>query len=87
MTTHQLNTIHDDLGDVIRQITSGHPILLSCDGTSLGALVSVEDLRLLEHYLDELEDRVDVDEAKKALEEVKRDGAVPYSIVRQELGL
>ncbi len=87
MTTHQLNSIHDDPGGVIRQITSGDPILLSCDGTSLGALVSVEDLRLLEHYIDELEDRIDLEEATKSLEEVERDGPVPCAVVRKELGL
>ena len=87
MTTHILNTIHDDLGNLIEQIEPGHPILLQCGDTALGALVSVDDLRLLEHYLIELEDRLDLEEARKALEETVRKGVQPYRIVRQELGL
>lgn len=87
MTTHVLNSIHDDLGNLIERIEPGHPILLQCGDTALGALVSIDDLRLLEHYLVELEDRLDLEEARKALEEVGREGALPYRTVRQELGL
>lgn len=87
MTTHMLNSIHDDLGNLIERIAPGQPILLQCGETALGALVSVDDLRLLEEYLVELEDRLDVEEARKALEEVEIEGVVPYRTVRQELGL
>lgn len=83
MTTHELSTIHDDLGDVIRQIAPGSPVLLNCGGAAIGALVSMEDLRLLEHYLEELEERIDLAEAVESLDEAERDGTVPYAIVRQ----
>lgn len=87
MTTHLLHSIHDDLGNLIERIEPGHPILLQCGDIALGALVSVDDLRLLESYLMELEDKQDLEEARKALGEVEGEGAVPYRIVRQELGL
>lgn len=87
MTTHLLDSIHDDLGNLIERIVPGHPILLQCGDTALGALVSVDDLRLLERYIVELEDRLDLEEARKALEEAEREGALPYRTVRQELGL
>lgn len=47
--------------------------------------MSVEDLRLLEHYLEELEERIDLTEAVKSLEEAEREGTVPYAVVRQEV--
>jgi hypothetical protein len=87
MTEHLLNTIHDDLGSALKRIASGHPILLKCGDTDLGALVSVEDLRLLEHYIEELECGVDLVEARKSLEEADREGTQPYETVRRDLGL
>lgn len=87
MTEHLLDTIHDDLANVFNKIASGEPIVLKCGDKDLGALVSIEDLRLLEHYIEELECRVDLEQARESLEEADRDGARPYEIVRRELGL
>ena len=86
--THQvLESVHDDLADAIEHVHDGEPVLLECDGKPLAALVSIRDLKLLEKYIEELEDRIDLQAADEALREVERDGTVPWETVRQELGL
>jgi len=55
-------------------------VVLERRGKPLAALVPVEDLELLE----ELEDRLDLEAAKKAL---KAPGRVPWEKLKKELGL
>ncbi len=54
-------------------------------GKALAALIPIEDLRILE----EMEDRKDVEDAKKILAEAKakKEKPVPYEKVRKELDL
>ena len=54
-------------------------------GKSVAAIVPIEDLATLE----ELEDRRDLAQAKKALAEAKKKGEkpIPWTKVRRELGL
>jgi hypothetical protein len=49
----------------------------------VAAVVSIEDLRLLEA----LEDRMDLDDARAALAEAKKKGSKPLRTVMKELGL
>ena len=60
-------------------------IVLERRGKDVAALVSVEDLKLLERLLDELEDRLDVEEVRRR-EAEEGDQAIPYEQVRRELG-
>jgi prevent-host-death family protein len=55
-------------------------IVLTRRGKDLVAVVPIEDLKLLE----EIEDRIDLDSARKAL---KESGSVPWEKVKAELGL
>lgn len=59
----------------------GERVLIEQDGSPIAALVSVEDLALLE----ELEDAADVEAARAALAEPGEN--IPYEQVRRELGL
>ena len=49
----------------------------------MAAIVPVEDLRLLE----ELEARVDLDEARAALREADKKGTIPWEKIKKDLGL
>lgn len=60
-------------------------IVLERHGEEVAALVSVEDLHLFERLLEEYEDRVDAEEAEKALAESNE--RIPYDDARRELGL
>ncbi len=54
------------------------------DGREIAAVIPLEDLELLE----ELEDRLDVLEAREAIAEAEREGgAIPWQEFKKQLGL
>lgn len=53
----------------------------------VAALISIEDLHLLERLIEEEEDRIDTEESKKILAEVKEQGTIPWETIKAELGL
>lgn len=59
---------------------NGEPIVLSRRGKDLAAIVPIEDLRLIE----ELEDRMLSEKARKAL---KEKGRIPWGRIKKDLGL
>jgi len=61
----------------------GERVVLSRNTKDLIALISIEDLRRLEA----LEDKIDVDIAKKAKRAIKRSGTVSWEEAKKELGL
>jgi len=52
-------------------------------GKEIAAVVPIDDLRLLE----ELEDRIDLADARAALAETRKKGAKPLEAILKELGL
>jgi antitoxin (DNA-binding transcriptional repressor) of toxin-antitoxin stability system len=61
-------------------IYQGERIILERHGKDVVALVPVTDLELLE----ELEDRIDLEEARKRL---KERGRIPWDKIKERLGL
>ncbi|MEK6815628.1 MAG: type II toxin-antitoxin system Phd/YefM family antitoxin [Nitrospirota bacterium] len=57
--------------------------VLTRRGRSLAAVVPIEDLELLR----EIEDRVDLDDARAALREAKKKGTVSWTKLKKDLGL
>jgi hypothetical protein len=49
----------------------------------VAAVVPIEDVKLLE----ELEDRIDLEEARAALLETKSKGTIPWEKIKADLGL
>ena len=76
----------EDLAAMIHQVAAtGERIVVdSDDGKEQAALIPLEDLRLLERLIAEEEDRIDLEEARKANTEP---GAKPWEQVKKELGL
>ena len=58
-------------------------IILHRRGKNLVAVIPISDLELLE----KLEDRLDIDDARKSLEEVEKEGTVSWDQLKTELGL
>lgn len=58
-------------------------VTITRHGKALVALVSVEDMRLLEA----IEDRVDLEQAQAALKEAEADGTTPWEEIKERLGL
>jgi prevent-host-death family protein len=67
---------------VNRVIYRGERILIRRHGRPVAALVPVEDLALIR----ELEDRIDLEDARKVLAEAKGK-LIPWETVKRELGL
>jgi prevent-host-death family protein len=58
-------------------------VVLTRDGRGIVAVVPIEDLELLQ----DLEDRLDVEEAMAALAEAKEKGTIPLEALKADLGL
>jgi len=73
----------DGFAEVLEEAQKGHRYLVRSHKRNIAAIVSVEDLAILEA----IENRHDIKAARAALEEIERDGTVPWDQVKSELGL
>jgi len=81
MTRLSTTRAREALSDVINRVVyQGERIVLERHGKDVVAMVPVEDLKLLE----ELEDRMDLEEARKRL---KEPGRIPWKEIKERLGL
>jgi PHD/YefM family antitoxin component YafN of YafNO toxin-antitoxin module len=85
-TQLNLTESHKDITSALTQLESGKPVILHQDGKEVAALISIEDLHLLERLIEEEEDRIDLAESKKILAEVKEQGTVSWEDVKAEAG-
>ena len=58
-------------------------VTITRHGKALVALVPIEDLQ----FLEAIEDRIDLAEARAALVEVEADGTTPWKEIKERLGL
>lgn len=81
MTRLAASSLRQKLADALNRVAyRGERIVLERRGKNVAALVSLEDLALLEA----LEDRMDLEAAREALQEP---GSVPWAAVKARLGL
>ena len=74
----------EGFADTINRVAFGKErVVLRRRGKDVAAMVSMDDLRLLE----DLEDRVDLVDARAALAETKKKGAKSLDAIIKELGL
>ncbi len=74
----------NEFSDIINRASFGKErVVLTRRGKELAAVVPIEDLELLER----LEDRIDLEDARAALKDVKKKGTVPWDKLKEELGL
>lgn len=79
--TIAIKDFRDDMADPInRAAYGGERVVITRRGEGIVALVSMEDLALLE----KLEDEIDIKEARKALRER---GGIPLEQIKAELGI
>ena len=70
--------------DILNRAAYGKErVVLTRRGKPLVAVVPIEDVEALEA----IEDRIDIEEARKVLAEIGKDGTVPFEQVKEELGL
>ncbi len=75
--------LRQEMSDTLNRVAyGGERFLVERRGKSVVAVVSVEDLQLLET----IEDRIDLDEARRILADT-RHKPVPWTKVKKQLGL
>ena len=83
MTRMGVSDAREHLGDVVdRARYTQERVVLTKRGREVGAIISIDDLKLLEM----LEDQLDIKEARLALE-TSQGERVSYNEVRKKLGL
>jgi prevent-host-death family protein len=74
----------EQLSTVINRAAFGKErVVLTRRGKEIVAVVPIEDLR----FLEELENRIDLDDARTALAEVKKKGTISWERIKADLGL
>ena len=82
--TIDTSVARDGLSDTLNRVSYGKErIVIKRHGKELAALVPMEDLR----FLEELEDRLDLEEAHAALAEAEEKGTIPWEKVKEDLGI
>lgn len=83
-TRKAFSQARNELTDIVNHVAFGHDrYILTRNGSDVAAIVSIEDLKMIE----DLEDKCDVDAARRADEDFKKHGAVKWKDAKRELGL
>ncbi len=76
------------LTTVINKVAYGkQPVIFESRGKDLAALISMDRFHLYERLLEQLEDRVDLEEAEAALKDPANRERIPWDTLKDELGL
>ena len=78
--------VREDFSDTLNRVAFGRErVVLHRRGKEVAAVVPIEDLKLLEA----IEDRIDLEDAREALADMKKKGQkpIPWEKVKADLGL
>ncbi len=77
----------EEFAEIINYVAyGGERIVIRRREKELAAVIPMEDLRLLERLIEQEEDRLDAEEARKVLAD-PNDETVPWEEARKEIGL
>lgn len=84
MSTFSFSEARNHLAEIANEVAyAGKRAIITRKGKKLIAIVSMEDLEALEA----IEDRIDLDDARKALADVKEKGTSSWKSIKRKLGL
>jgi prevent-host-death family protein len=84
MTSISTVEARERFSDVVNRAAYGRErIVLTRRGKALAAVVPIEDLE----WIEELEDRLDIEAAKAALADAREHGTIPWEELKRKLGL
>jgi prevent-host-death family protein len=87
MTRLNVSKAREEFPEVVNRAAYGKErTIVSRRGKDLAAVIPIEDLRLLERLIQEEMDRIDLEDAKAALEEAEEKGTIPLRDLVLELG-
>ncbi|MHB0911827.1 MAG: type II toxin-antitoxin system Phd/YefM family antitoxin [Armatimonadota bacterium] len=88
MRTISAQEARAEFADVVGRAEYAHDwTVITKRGKKVAAVISMEDLAVLEECLRRAEDEIDREAAKAALAEAKTEGVVPWETLKSELGL
>ena len=73
--------VRDNFSDTLKRVRHGERVILRNHKRDVGAIVSVDDAE----FLEALEDRIDIEAAKKILADVDASGGVPWETLKAEI--
>lgn len=83
-TRKAFSEARSELTEIVNHVAFGHDrYILTRNGKELAAIVSIEDLKILE----EMEDRLDLETAQRIDKEIKKHGTIKWKDAKEELGL
>ena len=83
-TRKAFSEARSELTEIVNRVAFGHDrYILTRNGKELAAIVSIEDLKILE----EIEDRLDVETARRIDKDIKKHGTFKWKDAKQELDL
>ena len=88
MTRLNVSKARDEFPEIVNRAAYGQErTIVSRRGKDLAAVISMEDLHLLERLAREEMDRLDIEDALASLKEAEEKGTIPLEEVRRRLGL
>ena len=80
--------VREAVAEYLNEVAYGRErVVIRRHGKDLAALIPIEDLRFLERLEEELEDHLDLDDARAALADPKNRKRIPWTKVKKSLGL
>ena len=84
MSNIPLSKAREQLPEIINQVAYGSKhIIFTRRGKKMAAVITIEELE----FLEALEDRIDIEDAVKALKDIKKNGSVAWDKVKSNLGI
>ncbi len=88
MTRLNVSKAREEFPEIVNRAAYGKErTIVSRRGKDLAAVISIDDLRLLERLAREEMDRIEIEEAAVALREAEEKGTVPLEQAKRRLGL
>ena len=87
MTRLNVSKAREEFPELVNRAAYGKErTIVSRRGKDLAAVISMDDLRLLERLAREEMDRIDLEDARAALKEAQEKGTIPLRDLMRELG-
>lgn len=87
MTKVSSKEFREGLADIVNRVAYGHERIVICRrDKELVGMVPIADIEILEE-IEEIENRLDIEAAKKILKDAEREGLLDWEDVKAELGI
>ena len=86
--TMTLSEARESFSELVNRVKySGERVIISKHGKKAAAIISPEDLSLLDALIERYEDEIDLEEIKRILREEKREDFIPWETIKAENGI